>query len=146
VDIPWVGSGMARSLLVLESLNQSLRRGLPPCGNQCAPYHALGRGGERYRRRALLAPAAVDGLKGFGLCADELGLLIGRELYHSTTLGVAERGEDLAGDAKVGMAHVRGLDRLRQAQRQISKFVGGHRVTRNSWFDENVTAHRTHFG
>lgn len=41
-------------------------------------------------------------------------------------IGVSERGEDLACDAEVGMAHVLSFRGFREAERETAKIIGGH--------------------
>ena len=61
------------------------------------------------------------------MCLDEHLLFNGREFHHGPAiLGVAEGCEDLSGDAKIGMVHVRALLRFGEAQRQAAKVVGNH--------------------
>src|ERR1051325_7657501 len=78
-------------------------------------------------RTALAAPGPLDRLKNRWLRACEYRLLIRCKLNHPPLLVRAQRGEDLAGDAEIGMVHVRGFDRIREAQGQLAEFIGGHR-------------------
>jgi hypothetical protein len=75
--------------------------------------------GEPYVRRTLPAPAAFDRDEHRGLGRAEHVLLFGGQLHHAHRLvGIAQRCENLAADAEVGVALVRLLDRFWQGERR----------------------------
>src|SRR5205085_2186141 len=65
-------------------------------------------------------------LKNLRLLFDELSLLLGRELDHAPGFVRAERGEDFAADAKIGMAHVRAFNGFGKVESKLAKHAGSH--------------------
>jgi hypothetical protein len=84
---------------------------------------------EKNAGAALAAPGTVDGRESGGMAVDKFLLLNGSEPDHAALfVGIAERGKNLSGHAKVGMVHVPALLGLRQREGQAAEFgcSGGH--------------------
>jgi len=80
-------------------------------------------------RGTTATPAALDGREGRGLGPHEQLLLLRGELHHGpAALGVAQRRENAARHAKVGVAHVIGFQGLRQTQGDASELAGCHEI------------------
>jgi hypothetical protein len=85
-----------------------------PGGEERFPHGALLRRFQQNVGCSLASPAALDGLKRFGVDLNEELLLVRRELHHAQVrLGNAESREDLSAHSKVRMTHVGRLDDLR---------------------------------
>lgn len=73
------------------------------------------------------SPAALHRSKSVRIILAERLLLIRRKFDHAPGfIGIAERREDFAADAKIGMVHVRVLSCFRQTERDFAKILGGH--------------------
>jgi hypothetical protein len=73
------------------------------------------------------APAAGDGLEDGGVGLDEIVLLFQGELDHGPgVIGVAQRGEDLIGDAEIGVSHVGAFFRLGEGEGEFAEGGGSH--------------------
>src|SRR5439155_20810148 len=72
---------------------------------------------------------SCDGAEQLRRGANKQPLLVRSQLDHpQVVVEVSKRGEDLAADAKVRMAHVSPLVRFGQIQSQTPELVGGHRL------------------
>src|SRR5688572_22393146 len=83
-------------------------------------------GFETDRSTSLPAPGAACRREHLGMEPDELVLLLGSELHHAPLLAGPERRENSAVRAEVGMAHVRLLAGVLQAERDLTEIVGRH--------------------
>src|SRR5436305_7002992 len=106
--------------------DEPLGGGVAPSLAEGAPHCSRVGFGEVDPGGALASPAAGDGLEGGGIGPDEIVLLFERKLHHAPGfIGVGESGENLAGNAEIGMSHVRAFFRLREGEREFAK--GGSR-------------------
>ena len=76
---------------------------------------------------ATATPSTLHGRKDIRFRANERGLFFGCQLDHRPFFaGIAQRGEDLSAQSKIGMTHVGFFGCLRQAQGDPAKVLAGH--------------------
>src|SRR6266566_117487 len=103
--------------------------GQSPGGFESTAQGGFSRGVQADVGGAAASPNTRAGVEDGGLGFDEHLLFNGCEFDHSPAiLRIAEGGEDLSGDAKIRMVHVGAFLGFREAQSQVAKIVGGHRV------------------
>jgi len=115
-----------------------------PGRGQRAAHCRLFRGLEVDARAALASPGAFYRSEDGGFGAHEHFLLDRRDFHHGVFfVRVAERSEDFAGYAEVGMVHVGALGGLRKAESQSAKVVRGHRTPpAGHMFSTALTVHK----
>src|SRR6266446_6412843 len=119
----------ATLLLFVEQAGQCLGRCQSPGGFQGAAQGRLSDSFQAHVGAASASPCAGTWIENARLSFDEHFLLDGCEFEHATIFfGITERGEELSGDAKVRMVHVRLLRRFREAKGKTAEVVGGHLV------------------
>src|SRR5258708_19739956 len=117
----------ATLLLFVEQAGQCLGRCKSPGGFQGAAQGRLSDSFQAHVGAASASPCAGTWIENAWLSFDEHFLLDGCEFEHAPIfVGITERGEELSGDAKVRMVHVRLLRRFREANCKTPKFVLGH--------------------
>src|SRR5260370_31174663 len=95
-----------------------------PGGFQGAGQGRLSDSFQAHVGAASASPRAGIWIENAWLSFDEHFLLDGCEFEHAPIfVGITERGEELSGDAKVRMVHVRLLRRFREAKGKTAKFV-----------------------
>lgn len=73
------------------------------------------------------APCSFDRLKNIRLITDETFLIFRSEFDDGPIfIRIAERGEDSSADPKIGVIHVRRLNRFRKTESDLPKMVGSH--------------------
>jgi hypothetical protein len=105
---------------------QASRRDAEPGDGEGAADAGDGSFFEDDPRAAQFAPASGPGLEDFRLIGADIGLRFWRKLGHGPSAVRPQGGEDLAADAEVGMTHVLGFDRFRQAEGKLAELGGGH--------------------
>src|SRR6516164_7904232 len=107
--------------------DQPLRGDVPPGVDHRRTHHVFRRRSQVHVGGPAPSPAALDGGEHIRLQRHPARLLLRRQLDHSPIgAGRTERGEDLALHSEIRMVHMRGFDRLGQAECELTKFIRCH--------------------
>src|SRR6267154_1576193 len=138
----------ASLLLFVEQTGQCLGRCQSPGGFQGAAQRRLSDSFQAHVGAASASPRARTWIENAWLSFDEHFLLDGCEFEHAPIfVGITKRGEELSGDAKVRMGHVRLLRRFREAKGKTAKVIGGHLVaSADTEFYTNKRMNRSRMG